>query len=226
MTATSAAADKTPKVPKTGETRKTRQDVLKDFRTDQIVQAAWEVIGSLGYAEASIDRIAERAGVARSTVYVYLGSKEEILDACFARGRVQLGERIRSAFQAAEGLEGRLAAFLGATLAYVDENREFFMAVLALHGIDAVFAGQEDVDSRELASLRDETQALVLGLFEEGTRAGVLHDDSARLGDWLGTLLYGALVRRAYQRQPLPAADEAAALASLFLHGVANRDRA
>jgi len=221
MNATPTAAGKTPKTPKTP---KTRQDVLKDFRTDQIVEAAWQVIGRLGYAEASIDRIAEQAGVARSTVYVYFGSKEAILDACFSRGRTQLGERIRSAFQAAEGLERRLAAFLGATLAYVDENREFFMAVLALHGIEAVFAGQEEVESEELASLRDETQALLQGVFEEGIRGGVFQDDIARLGDWLGTLLYGALVRRAYQRHPLAAAEEARALASLFLHGVGKRD--
>lgn len=200
--------------------RRTRQDVLRDFRTDQIVDAAWDVIGELGYTEASIDRIAERAGVARSTVYVYFDGKEAILDACIARGRAELGERIGGGVEAARGLEPRLSAFLRSTLAYVDENQEFFRAVMAVQGVQAFFPQAGDV-SPELRSLREDMERIVGSILAEGIHSGVLTDeDVARAADDLATLLYGALLRRSREPAPLPAGDAAARLAHLFLHGV------
>jgi TetR/AcrR family fatty acid metabolism transcriptional regulator len=90
--------------------RRTRQEVLRDFRTEQILEAARRVMGQVGYGEASMDRIAEEAGVARSTVYVYFQSKEEILHRCFALGRRQLAERIDQALAGAHASEERIGA--------------------------------------------------------------------------------------------------------------------
>lgn len=200
--------------------RRTRQDVLRDFRTDQIVEAAWDVIGELGYTEASIDRIAERAGVARSTVYVYFGSKEAILDACIARGRAELGERIRAGVETARGMEPRLAAFLCSTLEYVDEKRDFFRAIMAIQGMEAFFAKSGEM-SPELRSLREETERTVGEILVEGVRSGELKPEGVpRAADDLATLLYGALLRRSREPSPLPAQEAAAGLARLFLHGV------
>ena len=95
---------------------KTREQVLRDFRTDQILEAARRVIGEVGFAEASIDRIAEAAGVARSTLYVYFDGKEDLLNQCIAQLRLGLGERVRQAVEEASGTEERLAAFLGSPL--------------------------------------------------------------------------------------------------------------
>lgn len=205
--------------------RRTRQDVLRDFRTDQIVEAAWEVIGELGYTEASIDRIAERAGVARSTVYVYFGGKEAILDACIARGRAELGERIRAGVDTARGLEARLAAFLRSTLEYVDDKRDFFRAVMAVQGMEAFFSQSGEM-SPELRTLREETERTVGEILEEGVRSGALTPESVpQAGDDLGTLLYGALLRRSREPAPRPAGEAAAGLAHLFLHGVSGVGR-
>ncbi len=74
---------------------KTREDALRDFRTDQILAAARRVIGEIGYADSSIDRIAEATGVARSTVYVYFDGKEDLLNQCLAQNRAELSERVR-----------------------------------------------------------------------------------------------------------------------------------
>jgi len=202
---------------------RSRKDVLRDFRRDQIVEAAWEVIGELGYAEASIDRIAERAGVARSTVYVYFASKDEILHACFARGRAQLGERIRAALEDPRGLAARLEAFVSGMLGYVDENREFFRALVVVQGPAAFFPEQRDVPG-ELATLRDETQRTLRALLEQGMASGELpHQDPAPLGDLLGNLLYGAVMRRSYAATTAPAGHQARELVHAFLFGVARR---
>jgi AcrR family transcriptional regulator len=47
---------------------------------EALLQAAADVVGEVGYANASITLITQRAGVAQGTFYNYFGSRQEILD--------------------------------------------------------------------------------------------------------------------------------------------------
>jgi len=47
---------------------------------DALLRAATEVVGDVGYAEASIALITQRAGVAQGTFYNYFRSRQDILD--------------------------------------------------------------------------------------------------------------------------------------------------
>ena len=64
---------------------KTREEVLREYRCDQILLAARKVIGERGYTETSVDMIADEAGIAKSTLYVYFKSKEEIVERALQR---------------------------------------------------------------------------------------------------------------------------------------------
>lgn len=183
------------------------------------------MIGHVGYADASVDRIAEAAGVARSTVYVYFEGKEALLDGCLRMGREELGQRLAAALQKGkgEGAEAGLAAFLEAVLGYIGENREFFRAVMAVQGLDAFFGAG---GSAELATLREETRELLAGILRAGMERGELPDlDQQLAGELLGTLLYGALMRRSHAEEPAPAGPEARRLAQLFLYGAVGAGR-
>lgn len=48
---------------------------------ESLLKAAVEVVGEIGYANASIALITQRAGVGQGTFYNYFGSRQEILDA-------------------------------------------------------------------------------------------------------------------------------------------------
>lgn len=203
---------------------KTREQVLRDFRTDQILEAARRVIGEVGFAEASIDRIAEAAGVARSTLYVYFDGKEDLLNQCIAQLRVGLGERVQRAVEEAAGTEERLAAFLAAHFEYVGAVREFFRAVMAVRGVDPFFSAPGSGSPPELETLRAESQAVVEGIFKDAVAAGeIAAEDLVAAQDLLAVLIYGALMRRANLPAPAPAEEEAQRLARAFLRGVARR---
>ncbi|MBM4385243.1 MAG: TetR/AcrR family transcriptional regulator [Deltaproteobacteria bacterium] len=208
-----------------GPRAKSRADVLRDFRADQILEAATVVFGKLGYAEASIERIAEEAGVARSTVYVYFPNKDLLLNQCLARHRVVLGERVRTAVEAATGFEARLAAFFTAVLGYVGNVSEFFRALMGVRGVDPFFGvGSGDVPTPELEALRAEFTALLERVFADAIAAGELAPESVPSAfEALALLLYGALMRRTIAPGPADASAEAAQLARIYLHGVACR---
>jgi AcrR family transcriptional regulator len=201
---------------------KTREQVLRDFRTDQILEAARRVIGEIGFTEASIDRIAEAAGVARSTLYVYFDGKEDLLNQCIAQLRLGLGERVRRAVEEASGTEGRLAAFLEANFEYVGSVREFFRAVMAVRGIDPFFSAPGSGAPPELDTIRAESEAVIEGILREAVAAGDIQATQVPAAlELLAVLVYGALMRRAQLAEPGPAGPEAARLAAAFLWGVA-----
>ncbi len=216
-----------PKVPKqpAANSPKSKADVLRDFRTDQILDAATAVFGKLGYAEASIERIAEEAGVARSTVYVYFPNKELLLNHCLARHRVVLGGRVRAAVESAVGLEARLAAFFSAVLLYVGEVSEFFRALMGVRGIDPFFgASSSEVPTPELETLREEVQLVVDSIFASAIAAGELAPEAEPLArDALPLMLYGALMRRTIAPGPADPSPESKRLVQMLLHGVAPR---
>ncbi len=209
--------------PLSAPSQRTREEALRDFRTDQILAASRMVIGETGYAEASIDRIAEAAGVARSTVYVYFDGKEDLLNQCFAQNRVELSERVRDSVESASGLEARLEAFLTAILTYVGEYQDFFRAIMRVRGLDPFFY-DENRTAPEVDNIRVEVQAILADLLKDGQTEGLLTPaasiEAARV---IGSLTYGSLMWRANDPEPRPAAEEARALVQTLLFGLAGR---
>ena len=111
---------------------KTPVEVLQAYRRDQILAAAREVITERGYDRSSVDQIAKRAGLSRSTVYEYFASKAEILRGCLANRRELLAQELARRVDREVGLEPQLAAFFEVCLSRVDENRAFFARAEAI----------------------------------------------------------------------------------------------
>jgi AcrR family transcriptional regulator len=202
--------------------RRTRKDVLRDFRQTQIVDAARAVIGELGYTEASVDLIAERAGMSKSTLYTYFESKEEILGACFATGQAELFARIDAALRPARGAAARLEALVAATFEHFDADGVFFGAVMSHAYLEPPHRA---IGAQALEALSKAYGERLLAILAEGHASGELgpHDpsESALL---VGTIIYGALGLRARKALPLgPAGLDARLLARRALEGLLPR---
>lgn len=89
-----------------------------------MLDAAVRVFSERGYHAATMDEVAEVAGVSKPMVYLYLGSKEELFAACIRREAGRLMERITSAVAAERSLESRLASGLEAFFSYVVDHAD------------------------------------------------------------------------------------------------------
>jgi AcrR family transcriptional regulator len=114
--------------------RPTKDDVVSAFRRDQILSAAHGVFAGRGYREATVGDIAEAAGIAKGTLYLYFKSKDAIYWAALHRGLDQLHALTRTAIDRAVHPRDKLLAFVDTKVRFFDEDREFFSIYFAEFG--------------------------------------------------------------------------------------------
>lgn len=77
-------------------------------REQQMLDAAVRIFGQRGYMAASMDDIAELAGVSKPLVYLYLNSKEDLFLAVIRREAAALTEAVRAAVRPDQPADRRL----------------------------------------------------------------------------------------------------------------------
>jgi AcrR family transcriptional regulator len=111
-----------------------KDDVVSAFRRDQILAAAHGVFASRGFKEATVGDIADAAGIAKGTLYLYFKSKDEIYWAALHRGLDELHALTRTALERAAGPRDKLHAFIDTKVRFFDADREFFSIYFAEFG--------------------------------------------------------------------------------------------
>ena len=101
-------------------------------RREQIVAAAMRVIATGGYANASIAKIADHIGIAKSVVLYHFKTKDEIIAAVvttvFGATAAQLGPAVA----AAPNASARLAAYIRANVGFLHDNSVAATAMLEI----------------------------------------------------------------------------------------------
>src|SRR3954454_12521428 len=105
---------------------KSKEDVVQEFRVQSIQEAAIRVISRKGMAAATMQEIAEEAGVAKGTIYLYFHDREELVERAFETSIGELHKRLDAALDSDGTFEERLRAVMTAQLGFFNENREFF----------------------------------------------------------------------------------------------------
>jgi AcrR family transcriptional regulator len=105
--------------------RRTKTDIVADFRRAEILDAARRRFASHGLAGTTIDEIAREASVAKGTVYLYYKSKDEVLLQLVERDLAELEAETLAAIGAAASLDARLRGFFAASIGFFDRNRDF-----------------------------------------------------------------------------------------------------
>ncbi|MET9518430.1 TetR/AcrR family transcriptional regulator [Streptomyces sp. NPDC002994] len=91
-------------------------------REQQMMDAAVQTFGQRGYRAASMDEIAELAGVSKPLVYLYLNSKEELFTACIRREASALVAAVRAGVEPGVPADRQLWDGLRAFFTHTAEN--------------------------------------------------------------------------------------------------------
>ncbi|WP_411072176.1 TetR/AcrR family transcriptional regulator [Streptomyces sp. cmx-4-25] len=154
-------------------------------RERQMLDAAVRSFARHGYRTASMDEIAELAGVSKPLVYLYLNSKEELFTACIRR---EAGALLAAVAAGVEGRElppdERLWAGLLAFFTYAAEHPDSWVV------LSRQARTQGEPFATEASRMREEIAVFVAGLIGEAARgahgaAGITERDVTALAQAL-----------------------------------------
>jgi AcrR family transcriptional regulator len=144
------------------------------LRREAILAAAEEVFARSGYHGASLDDIAQAAGISKALIYEHFASKRE-LHALLINAHVEeIFERLQANAAAGQPGEQRLRGGIDAFLSFVEEHREAWRALFR----DAADPEVADVIERVQAQATAVIAALIAADPEaphEGERAIEMH---------------------------------------------------
>ncbi|MEW2610384.1 TetR/AcrR family transcriptional regulator [Streptomyces sp. NPDC047880] len=138
-------------------------------REQQMLDAAVRTFGQRGYMAASMDEIAELAGVSKPLVYLYLNSKEDLFTACIRREAKALVDAVRAGVRRDLPADRQLWEGLCAFFAHTGENPD---AWSVLH-LQARTHGEPF--AAEVTAMREEIVAFVTQLILAGAREALPH---------------------------------------------------
>jgi AcrR family transcriptional regulator len=197
---------------------RTKEEVVKDFRTAEILDAARRVIGELGFADASMDRIALEAGVAKGTLYRYFESKESLLARALEHAHRDMIARSRGATQRVRSYRDKLREAIRAVLEYSVEHQAFYQALLDRPDLSR---DRESVVAKRLNENLEEYIRFVSGLLTRGARSGEFrHVDPRRAAQFLIEIVRSLMRERFDDRKPPDVDADVEAIIDFYLHGV------
>lgn len=180
------------------------------------------VAGRKGLEKTTVEDIAQEAGVAKGTVYLYFRSRDEILDKTVGAAVDDLLERLRTAADAAGNLGpfvDALERVLTAQFAYFDENRDFFRVY---------FASGEYSEDRRLRQSRRYHRHIdqLVAMIKHGRQRGELRNlDPERAAITIAGAARDLILRRIHEKPPPPPEADARFLTDLLSAGLTARRR-
>ena len=202
----------------TSRPSRTKEEVVKDFRTAEILDAARRVIGELGFADASMERIALEAGVAKGTLYRYFESKESLFAHALEHAHRDMITRSRAATQRVRAYRDKLREAVRAVLEYSAEHQAFYQALLERPDLSI---DRESVVARTLTKNFEEYIRFVSGLLTRGARSGEFRPVDPRRGaQFLIEIIRSLLRERLADRKPPDVESDVETIIDFYLHGV------
>jgi len=175
---------------------------------ERLLTAAEELFYAGGVHTVGIDRVIERAGVAKATLYNCFGSKDELVRAYLIRHNLAWRERLT------QELPARYADPRERLLGVYDLLGESFRRP-GFHGCAFANASAEAPPGGPIEDVADESRAWVVATFTDLARAAGAADPPS-LARQLAMLYHAATQSARMDRDPAAAAAARAAAATLL----------
>ena len=196
----------------------TKEEVIKEFRVREILEAARRVMARYGMQGTTVDRVAEEAKVAKGTIYLYFQSKDELVHAAVLEGlREMVAETVRSDDPSMQPLD-RIRNLILAQYRIQASNQDFLKTLIIGNSLDIELESQAGRDfMRVYAGHLDFVASVLQDAIDRGAIRSI---DSQFAGFMLGEMITGSLRRRLLKLASTPLEADADAVVELFLRGI------
>jgi AcrR family transcriptional regulator len=188
----------------------TRAEKKKQSRR-RILESAREVFFRDGFMPANLDEVAERAGVAKGTLYRYFESKADLYVAVLAEDGKVFTDKLRDAVAVSDSPSLQLRQMSRFYLEHWVRHRDYFQIFWAIDNQTVIGDLPGEVVA-EVSKLWEQSLAILNGVLERGVERGELAPcDTWEVANILWTVANGLIqsdgtgLRRELRRRPLEA---------------------
>lgn len=193
---------------------RSKSDVVEEFRVGEIQDATLRVIANCGVQHATMQAIADEAGISKGTLYLYFQNREALIARTVDLVIDRLVERIRGALGEESDFGRRLETLVRAKLTFFEEHQDFFRVYLAL--ADPPLERRMRPDRRYRAYLDDLATLLQSGVREED----IPPIDAARAAVFLSGGLKELVLQRMAEKTPPPIEQDVRFAVEMIFRGL------
>ena len=211
--------------------REAKQAMLRTFMETTIARVAKAVFAERGYQQATLEEIAQRAGMSKATIYLYYKNKDDLfLHVVEDLVATAITETAQAAEAPGTPLE-KLARMVRGKMAFYEREREFFHIYLnEKHGLDfnekhGLEVAPKDPHKCLLQDMYRQGVDRLANVLQEGMDAGVLRPmEARRLAFFLQEMMSTMLGQRIQGKAKTSVEEDAAQLLDFFLHGALRQE--
>ena len=185
----------------------------------RILESAARVFAREGFYNAKIKDVAQEAGVAHGTVYLYFDGKDDLLISLFRESLSELVRYVQSEIQKEKNAEDKLRRMISLQIELIETNPELTALMLVEFPQTGKFLSSDSIN--ELAAYID----MIANILKEGIAEGVF-DNSIDV-DVVATVIYsgiqGIATRWVLEEMKYPLKKVADEISAAFLSGITPR---
>ena len=202
---------------------KSKEEVVQEFRIASIQDATMRVIARKGMAAATMQEIAEEAGVAKGTIYLYFRDRDELVEKTFQTAITQLMNEIDVAIEQDIPIEPKIRAIMQAQFGFFGRNREFFRLYLSLRMPEGPAERQHRQTQKCQPQYRDRVQRLADALSRAMDRGEIRQVNAYKLALFIIEGSTAIILERLNEDAPTHDETDVDLITGLILDGVRER---
>src|ERR1700730_4605431 len=144
-------------------------------KRERILAAALRLFANQTYQGVTMDRVAEAAGVAKGTLYLYFPSKEALYLGILSDGLETVSKRYQAKMDTRQDVTARLRHAIDVAIQFYDERRDL------LRLISTEEPRLAEARNRLIQNWRERGYIFYTSLIEEGVRTGAFGAIDSRL---------------------------------------------
>ena len=195
----------------------TKEALVEQFRIRSIQEAAMKVIGRKGVAAASMQEIADEAGISKGTIYTYFQNQQELLERTAEFIFAELKDRVVASFEAPTPFPEQLRTMLRVQFEFFHQHKDF------LRAFGAMSAGDEKCARLTKPVYQAYVQRMGKFLVEAMKKNEIRTVDSQRLALFLTEGISAVMFLRNEGKNQLSIEEEVDWLAAIILDGISRK---
>jgi AcrR family transcriptional regulator len=177
----------------------TRKDVLQNFRTRSLLEAARKVIAAGGFDAVTMERVSAEAGVTKGAVYLYFRNKDHLILAAIEEMAAEMLQRIEARVDLKAPPWERLCRTIRAQLQIMEEQKDLLRVLL----LDRRLLRDGDNQARRLFKYREKHEGRLKNFLDDGVKRKIFPAmDTALAAFYINEMTISTAGRRMMGRSP------------------------